>query len=89
MPTRTSGKRRTPRARRPSRTAAPVRAAAALAVERVLGSQEAFALMIDRLEAAGWRIERAPDDAPPPSGRVTTGRAATGAATLTVPERAR
>ena len=80
MPTRTSGKGRTPRARRPSRTAAPVRTAAALAVERVLGSQEAFALMIDRLEAAGWRIERAPAGAAPSSAR---------AATLTVPERAR
>jgi hypothetical protein len=80
MPTRTSDKRRTPRTRRPSRTAAPVRTAAALAVERVLGSDEAFALMIDRLQAAGWRIERAPAHVVPPSAR---------AATLTVPERAR
>jgi hypothetical protein len=35
-----------------------VRSAAARAVERVLGSPGAFALLIRRLEAAGWRIER-------------------------------
>jgi len=37
-----------------------VRAAAARAVERVLSSRDAFALLIRRLEAAGWRIEREP-----------------------------
>jgi len=37
-----------------------VRAAAARAVERVLSSPDAFALLIRRLEAAGWHIEREP-----------------------------
>jgi hypothetical protein len=37
-----------------------VREAASAAVERVLGSEEAFALLIRKLEAAGWRIERVP-----------------------------
>jgi hydroxyethylthiazole kinase-like sugar kinase family protein len=45
--------------RQRARTAAPVRAAAARAVERVLSSPDAFALLIGRLEAEGWRIERA------------------------------
>jgi hypothetical protein len=36
-----------------------VQAAARRAVEHVLSSEEAFALLISRLEAAGWRIERA------------------------------
>jgi len=36
----------------------PVRSAAARAVERVLGSPGAFALLVRRLEAAGWRVER-------------------------------
>jgi hypothetical protein len=44
--------------RRRTRTAAPVRAAAARAVEQVLSSPDAFALLIGRLEAEGWRIER-------------------------------
>jgi len=35
-----------------------VRSAAARAVERVLGSADAFALLIRRLEATGWRVER-------------------------------
>jgi len=40
------------------RNAAPLRAAAARAVDRVLSSPDAFALLIGRLEAEGWRIER-------------------------------
>jgi hypothetical protein len=35
-----------------------VRTAAARAVERVLSSREGFALLIRRLESAGWHIER-------------------------------
>jgi hypothetical protein len=35
-----------------------VRAAASRAVDRVLSSEQSFALLIRRLEAAGWRIER-------------------------------
>jgi hypothetical protein len=35
-----------------------VRAAAARAVDRVLSSEETFALLIRRLEAAGWHVER-------------------------------
>jgi len=35
-----------------------VRAAAARAVDRVLSSEESFALLIRRLESAGWHIER-------------------------------
>jgi len=35
-----------------------VRDAAARAVERVFASEETFALLIRRLEQAGWRIER-------------------------------
>src|SRR5436309_7994517 len=54
MPTHKPLRRR----RAGARTARPVRSAAARAVERVLGSAEAFALLIQRLEAAGWRIER-------------------------------
>lgn len=55
---------RSPRSSRTSRrrvrSAAPLRAAAARAVERVLSSPDAFALLIGRLEAEGWRIERVP-----------------------------
>jgi hypothetical protein len=40
-----------------------VRSAAARAVDRVLTSTEAFALLIRRLEADGWHVEREP---PPP-----------------------
>jgi hypothetical protein len=54
MPTRKPPRRR----RAGARTVRPVRSAAARAVERVLGSADAFALLIRRLEAAGWRIER-------------------------------
>jgi hypothetical protein len=55
--------------RRPARTARPVRSAAERAVERVLSSDEAFALLVRRLEAAGWHIER---EVPParPTGDV-------------------
>jgi hypothetical protein len=53
----TTPRRRAPR-RRVARTAVPVRAAAARAVERVLSSPDAFALLIGRLEAEGWRVER-------------------------------
>ena len=55
-----------------------------MAVERVFGSSEAFALMIHRLEAAGWRIERAPTDQ-----GAAQADAPAGDATLTAPERAR
>ena len=62
MPSRTStprgGRARTGRTRRTARTARPVRSAAERAVERVLSSDEAFALLMRRLEAAGWHIER-------------------------------
>jgi len=51
-------RKRTRRRRAGARTARPVRGAAARAVERVLGSRDAFALLLRRLEAAGWRIER-------------------------------
>ena len=54
MPTRKRPRRRHATAR----TARAVKSAAARAVERVLGSADAFALLIQRLEAAGWRIER-------------------------------
>jgi hypothetical protein len=40
-----------------------VQAAAARAVEKVLRSEEAFALMIRKLEAAGWNIQRTPPGA--------------------------
>jgi hypothetical protein len=52
--------------KRPARSRArtPVRreiaAAAARAVERVMSSSEALALLVRRLEAAGWHIEPEP-----------------------------
>jgi len=52
VPTRKGG------SRRKRRTARPVRDAAARAVDRVLSSKESFALLIRRLEEAGWQIER-------------------------------
>ena len=61
------------------RTAAAVGAAAARAVDRVLSSEEALALLLRRLEAAGWHIEREPE--------ATERRGA--AAHLTPPARAR
>jgi hypothetical protein len=48
-----------PRRRRRS-TARPVSAAAARAVERILASPDTFALLVRRLEAAGWHVEREP-----------------------------
>jgi hypothetical protein len=39
-----------------------VSAAAARAVERVLSSPDAFALLVRRLEAAGWHVEREPGE---------------------------
>jgi hypothetical protein len=48
--------------RRGRRTARPVSAAAARAVERVLSSPDAFALLVRRLEAAGWHVEREPGE---------------------------
>src|SRR5262245_13930753 len=48
-------KQRRARSRRTSR---PVRLAAARAVEQVLASSHAFKLLIARLEAAGWHVER-------------------------------
>ena len=70
MPTHKPPRRR----RAGARTARPVRSAAARAVDRVLGSADAFALLIRRLEAAGWRIERdvasgSPAAEGPPSAR--------------------
>jgi hypothetical protein len=41
-----------------------IAAAAARAVERVLSSSEALALLVRRLQDAGWHIESEPD-APP------------------------
>jgi hypothetical protein len=60
MPTRRarSPRRRTRRAA--GRTARSVRAAAVRAVEQVLSSDAAFALLVRRLEEAGWRVEREP-----------------------------
>ncbi len=85
MPAPSSGKRRAPHTKRAARTAEPVReaAAAAAAVERVLASDDAFALLIRRLEAAGWRIEPAPEASAP--GRRPPGTPAA----LTAPERTR
>ena len=54
MPTRKPPRRR----RAGVRTARAVKSAAARAVERVLSSADAFALLIRRLKAAGWRVER-------------------------------
>jgi len=62
-----SGKR--VKSKRP--TPASVRAAAERAVERVLGSPESFKLMVQRLEQAGWQIERAPEAAPAPFSTLT------------------
>ena len=41
-----------------AKTRPAVRSAAARAVDRVLSSRESFALLIRRLESAGWQIER-------------------------------
>ncbi len=62
MPAKRQGRPATSRARKPARRSAarPVQAAAARAVEKVLRSEEAFALMIRKLEAAGWNIQRTP-----------------------------
>ena len=54
MATRTTLPRR-------KRTVAPRRVRAARAVDRVLSSEEALALLLRRLEAAGWHIEREPE----------------------------
>ncbi|MFI5043021.1 MAG: hypothetical protein ACHQNA_14445 [Acidimicrobiales bacterium] len=65
MPAKRQGRPSAPRGRKPPRrsVARPVQAAAARAVEKVLRSEEAFALMIRKLEAAGWNIQRtAPGD---------------------------
>ncbi len=64
MPARTSTPRRSHARTRDARTAASVRSAAERAVATVLGSDEAFALLIERLEAAGWRVERDAGHAP-------------------------
>jgi hypothetical protein len=58
-----------------------VRSAVERAVDRVLSSDEAFTLMVRRLEEAGWRIERDPG--------ASTGGESTDVATLTPPARAR
>src|SRR5262249_128145 len=77
---RTPASRRIPTAAsRRARAAAAGGAAAARAVDRVLSSEEALALLLGRLEAAGWHIEREPER---PNGR----RAGAG---LTPPARAR
>jgi hypothetical protein len=44
--------------RKHKRTAPRVSAAAARAVDAVLSSHEAFALLVQRLEEAGWHVER-------------------------------
>ena len=46
-----------------------VRSAAARAVEQVMNSKEAFGLMMRRLEAAGWQVERAPGEREQPVER--------------------
>jgi hypothetical protein len=56
-----------------------VRSAVERAVDRVLTSDEAFALLIRRLEEAGWQVERVAGAAP----------AASRSSTLTPPARAR
>jgi len=68
MPTRKPARPRVTRRtrRRRAGTAGPVRIAAARAVERVLSSPDAFALLVVRLEAEGWRIEKAPPFEPEP-----------------------
>jgi hypothetical protein len=62
--------------RKRKRTASRVSAAAARAVDAVLSSHEAFALLVRRLEEAGWHVARdAGDDrrdpplTPPPRAR--------------------
>jgi hypothetical protein len=61
MATRTTTRRRTrgrgTRRRTPD-ASRQVAVAAARAVERVLSSSEALGLLVRRLEAAGWHIER-------------------------------
>ncbi len=75
MPAKRPRRAATPRGRKPPRRSAarPVQAAAARAVEKVLRSEEAFALMIRKLEAAGWNIQRTPpgeiDPEPPVPSR--------------------
>jgi hypothetical protein len=44
-----------------------VRSAVERAVDRLLTSQEAFALLVRRLEEAGWHVERVTDVAAPRS----------------------
>jgi hypothetical protein len=44
--------------RRRARTRRTIRAAAERAVDRLLSSEERFALLIRRLQDAGWQIER-------------------------------
>lgn len=51
------------------RTRKAVQSAAARAVQQVLDSREAFALMMRRLEDAGWRVERAPGEGETPAER--------------------
>jgi hypothetical protein len=48
--------------RRRARTRRSVRDAAQRAVDRLLSSEESFALLIRRLQDAGWRIERPADE---------------------------
>ena len=75
MSSKRQGETTPARRRKPPRrsVARPVRDAAARAVERVLRSEEAFALLITRLEAAGGHVERTADDTgtpPVPPARV-------------------
>jgi len=44
--------------RRRARTRRTIRAAAERAVDRLLSSEESFALLSRRLQDAGWQIER-------------------------------
>ena len=65
---RTTRRRVRPQARRPGSTAVAVRSAAERAVDRVLSSEEALALLVRRLEEAGWHVERDVPPAERPSG---------------------
>jgi hypothetical protein len=62
---------RTGHSTRRRRTSARVSAAAARAVDAVLSSEEALALLVHRLEAAGWHVEREPRGAGTAAARTT------------------
>jgi hypothetical protein len=64
---RTRPQRRTTRARARTPARREIAAAAARAVEQVLSSSDALALLVRRLEEAGWHIEPEPAAATPPA----------------------